>query len=256
MNGMASRSRLRIALIGYGKMGRIIDTLGTGLGHTIVARIDRVSVSELRELLCAASPDVAIEFTTPSSAPENIACCLGAGIPVVCGTTGWYEHLADIKTLLASTPGSALFYAPNFSIGVNIALRTASLLAKFQRQFPQYAVSIEETHHTAKLDAPSGTAIALAQPFLAKEDGGTERGGYASWQLVSEGAEAAENILPITAHRIGEVAGIHTLRLDSAQDTLTLTHSAKSREGFALGALAAAEFLVGRSGLFTMEDLL
>ena len=256
MYEMGSSARLRIALVGYGKMGHILDTLGTRHGHSIVARIDKVSPVELSGLLRSSAADVAIEFTTPASAPENISACVAAGIPVVCGTTGWYDHLADIKTLLVATPGSALFYAPNFSIGVNIALRTASLLAKFRRQFPQYAVSIEETHHTAKLDAPSGTAIALAQPFLAKEEGGTAERGYASWQLVSEGSEATENVLPITAHRMGEVAGIHTLCLDSAQDTLTLTHSAKSREGFARGALAAAEFLVGRSGLFTMEDLL
>ena len=250
MNGVNPPNHLRIALIGYGKMGHVIEKLALQKGHSIVARIDQDQPLTQYLAQHAAQADVAIEFTAPSAAPANLAACITAHLPVVCGTTGWYDHLPHLKKLLEENPASALFYAPNFSIGVNIALRAAALLAKFRNQFPQYNVSLDETHHTAKLDAPSGTAIALAAPFLGGEN------AYEQWTLTTPQTSPTAHHLPITAHRIGDVPGIHTLQLDSPQDSLTLTHSAKNREGFALGALAAADFLVGRSGLFTMRDLL
>lgn len=241
---------LRIALIGYGKMGHVVENLALQHGHKVVARIDQDT--RLADYLTQHPhlADVAIEFTTPAAAPDNLAACIEACLPVVCGTTGWYDHLPRLTQLLQQHPSAALFYAPNFSIGVNIALRAAALLAKFRSRFPQYAVAIDETHHTAKLDAPSGTAIAFAQPFLKGEN------AYTGWELTGEGTSSTTPTLSITAHRVGSVPGVHTVCLDSPQDTITLTHEAKNREGFALGALAAAEFLIGRAGLFSINDLL
>lgn len=237
---------MRIALVGYGRMGHVVETLALRAGDTIVARIDKgQKIDKTTEGFAHA--EVAIEFTAPDQAVGNIRACIASGVPVVSGTTGWYDALPDIQKLVTGTPRAALFYAPNFSIGVNILLRAAELLADYRARFSQYTVAIEETHHTAKLDAPSGTAIALAQPFLANNS------SYTRWALTPTDARDA---LPITAHRVDSVPGIHTVTLDSPQDTLTLTHSAKNREGFAAGALAAARFLIGKQGVFTMRDLL
>lgn len=237
---------MRIALIGYGKMGHVIEQLALSASDSIVARIDkdRSLVQATQELQAA---EVAIEFTAPSAAVANIRSCIELQIPVVCGTTGWYDSLPELEALVRNTPKAALFYAPNFSIGVNILMRATELLASYRARFPQYAVAIEETHHTAKLDAPSGTAIAMAQPFLH----GTN--AYSDWALTPTNNAKA---LPITAHRRDSVPGIHTLTLDSAHDTISLQHSAKNREGFAAGALAAARFLLGKTGIYTMKDLL
>ena len=237
---------MRIALIGYGKMGHVIEQLALAAGDSIVARIDKDQslVHSTQELQAA---EVAIEFTAPSEAVANIRTCIELQIPVVCGTTGWYAALPELEALVKNTPKAALFYAPNFSIGVNILMRATELFASYRARFPQYAVAIEETHHTAKLDAPSGTAIAMAQPFLHGEN------AYPDWALTPTNNTAA---LPITAHRRDSVPGIHTLTLDSAHDTIALQHSAKNREGFAAGALAAARFLLGKAGVYTMKDLL
>ncbi len=237
---------MRIALIGYGKMGHVVEQLALAAGDEVVVRIEKdCSVLESSEQLKQA--DVAIEFTAPTEAVRNIEACIALGLPIVCGTTGWYDALPRVRELVEGGKNGALFYAPNFSIGVNIFLRAGELLAKFRSEFPQYAVAIEETHHTAKLDAPSGTAIALAQPFLRGEN------AYSSWKL-----EPTNNpsILPITANRVENVPGIHTLMLDSVHDTIQLQHTAKSREGFAAGALAAARFLIGKRGVYSMKDLL
>ncbi|MGP1362442.1 MAG: 4-hydroxy-tetrahydrodipicolinate reductase [Bacteroides sp.] len=237
---------MRIALIGYGKMGHVVEQLALAAGDEVVVRIDKdCSVLESLEQLKQA--DVAIEFTAPTEAVRNIEACIALGLPIVCGTTGWYDALPRVREQVDGCKNGALFYAPNFSIGVNIFLRAGELLAKFRSEFPQYAVAIEETHHTAKLDAPSGTAIALAQPFLRGEN------AYSSWKLVPTNNPS---ILPITANRVENVPGIHTLRLDSVHDTIQLQHTAKSREGFAAGALAAARFLIGKRGVYSMKDLL
>ena len=237
---------MRIALVGYGKMGHVIEQLAQRAGDTIVARIDKdTPIAEAGQALKQA--EVVIEFTAPSEAVANLKACIALGLPVVCGTTGWYASLPELEELIAQSPKAALFYAPNFSIGVNILMRAAELLASYRARFPQYSVAIEETHHTAKLDAPSGTAIALAQPFL------TGANAYPNWALTPTNEPTA---LPITAYRKESVPGIHTLTLDSEHDTLTLQHSAKNREGFAAGALAAARFLIGRTGIYTMKDLL
>jgi len=237
---------MRIALIGYGKMGHVIEQLAFAAGDSIVARIDKdCPITQAEQELKQA--EVAIEFTAPTEAVTNIKACIALQLPVVCGTTGWYAALPELEALIAKSPKAALFYAPNFSIGVNILMRATELLASYRARFPQYAVSIEETHHTAKLDAPSGTAIALAQPFLKGEN------AYTDWALTPT---ANVNVLPITAYRRDSVPGIHTLTLDSAHDTITLQHSAKNREGFAAGALAAARFLIGKTGVYSMKDLL
>ena len=237
---------MRIVLIGYGKMGHVIEQLALVAGDSIVARIDKdCPITHAQQELAQA--DVAIEFTAPTEAVANIKACIALQLPVVCGTTGWYAALPELEALIQKSPKAALFYAPNFSIGVNILMRATELLAAYRARFPQYAVSIEETHHTAKLDAPSGTAIALAHPFLQGEN------AYADWALTPTDNVAA---LPITAYRRDNVPGIHTLTLDSAHDTITLQHSAKNREGFAAGALAAARFLIGKEGVYSMKDLL
>lgn len=237
---------MKIALVGYGKMGRTIEELALAAGDEIVARVDMERpLSDQREAVRGC--DVAIEFSTPSTAVANIRECVSIGVPVVCGTTGWYDQLDEVCALIASTVGAALFWAPNFSIGVNITLRLDRMLADYRERFSEYGVRIIETHHTAKLDAPSGTALALAKPFLR------EGGAYSSWFL---GTESEVGRLAIEARREGVVPGIHEVIMDGPSDTIMLRHEAKSRRGFAMGALAAARFLCGRSGVYTMDDLM
>lgn len=237
---------MNIGIVGYGKMGHMVEQKALERGHSVLWRAN--SYEELKSALVGTQkPDVVIEFSKPAVAVENLQLCLSHGLKVVCGTTGWYARLPEVLALQAQHSGSALFYAPNFSIGVRIASLLTRQLAHYQRQFSQYGVAIEETHHTAKLDAPSGTAILLAKPFL------DEGSCYSKWVLMPE---APEGSLPITARRVGSVPGTHTVRLESAVDTIELTHTAKGREGFAEGALLAAEYVASRSGVFTMDDLL
>ena len=223
---------MKIALLGYGKMGRYIDRLATEAGDEVVLRIDtnnrdRIKREELR------TAEVVIEFSRPDAAVANIEWVLGAGVPLVVGTTGWLDHLEKITERVAATGGS-LFWASNFSIGVNVFFAAARQLAAALQQQPGYNAAIEETHHTEKLDAPSGTALTLA----------------------AEVRSVADYDVPITSHRAPDVPGTHRLRFRSPIDTLELTHTAHSREGFARGALAAARWLPGRRGVYTMRDLL
>ena len=249
---------MNLAIIGYGKMGHAIEQCALRRGHNIALTIDtpdewQSKASQLK------SCDVSVEFSTPATAVDNILRCLQAGVPVVSGTTGWNDQLASVKAECASL-GGALFVASNFSIGMNIVFELNRRLARLTSPLPDYSVSITETHHIHKLDAPSGTAIHLANDIIAEHKA-------SAWHLTTPNDSSihnfttsqlhnSQNSIPVTAIRQGEVAGIHEIRYDSPLDTITLTHEAKGREGLALGATLAAEFLVGKHGFFTMSDLL
>lgn len=235
---------MKIALIGYGKMGKTIEQIAVSRGHEIVARIDKDNQEDF-DTPQFKSADVAIEFTTPQTALENYRKALAAGVKVVSGTTGWLEYLPEIKE--ACKNGSTFFYASNFSLGVNIFFALNKYLAKMMNDYPDYSVRMEETHHIHKLDAPSGTAITLAEGIIGEMDRKT------SWV---EGRKPAEEEIGITSIRRGEVPGIHTITYDSAVDSITITHDSKNRDGLALGAVIAAEFAKDKTGFLTMQDML
>lgn len=235
---------MKLALIGYGKMGHAIEQIARSRGHEIVSIID-VNNPEEFESEAFGSADVAIEFTAPSVALGNYRKAFAAGVPVVSGTTGWLEHLPEIQE--ACRNGQTFFYASNFSLGVNIFFALNKYLAQVMNQFPAYDVKMEETHHIHKLDAPSGTAITLAEGIIEKLD------RKSSWV---EGREPQSDEIGIKAIRRDEVPGIHTVTYESEFDTITITHDAKTRMGFALGAVLAAEFTCGKKGFLTMQDML
>jgi dihydrodipicolinate reductase len=236
--------QMKIALIGYGKMGHAIEQIALQRGHEIVSVID---VNNQEDFTSDAfkSADVAIEFSMPAVAMDNYRRAFAAGVPVVSGTTGWLEHLPEIKE--ACKAGQTFFYASNFSLGVNIFFALNKYLAKIMNDFPAYDVRMVETHHVHKLDAPSGTAITLAEGLIDN----IERKN--KWV---EGKEPAEDEIGICSVREGEVPGIHTVIYESDVDTISITHDAKSRMGFALGAVIAAEFTCGKKGFLTMQDML
>jgi 4-hydroxy-tetrahydrodipicolinate reductase len=233
---------MQIALIGYGKMGKAIEALALQRGHEITARITSTA------MLKAASfrADVAIEFSRPDAAFDNITWCLKNHLPVVCGTTGWLERLGEAEQLTRQLNGT-FFYASNFSIGVNLFFKLNDFLARLMANHPEYRATLEEVHHNQKKDAPSGTAITLATAIINH----VQR--YRSWALREH---AGADQLPITAVRTGTVPGIHTVTWQSALDTITIRHEAHSREAFARGALAVAEWLPGKKGVLTMADFL
>lgn len=238
---------MRIALLGYGKMGKMIERIAVSRGHQVVLVVDLdnradCSVEQLRQA------DVAIEFTTPAVAVDNYKWCMDAGVPVVSGTTGWLDRWEEVVGYCREKDGG-FFYASNFSIGVNIFFRLNKYLAKMMDNFRDYKIFIEETHHIHKLDAPSGTAITLAEGIIKNHS------AYRSWKLY-QGEELGEDVLPVAAKRIGEVPGIHGVTYKSAVDEIEIRHSAFSREGFAQGAVFAAEFLFGKKGVYGMDDLL
>lgn len=236
---------MKIALIGYGKMGRAIETLAPAYGHEVVLRIDSgIEWEGIRAQL--SQVDAAIEFSRPEAAFRNVAACLESGVPVVCGTTGWNDRMEDARQLCLEK-GGAFFYASNFSIGVHLFMETNRRLAQLMNRQPQYAVRIEETHHVHKLDAPSGTAVTLAETILPELNAKTH------W---SRGESADPAALPVISHREGEAPGTHVVAYRSAIDSITLIHEAHSREGFASGALHAARWILGRKGCFGMGDLL
>ena len=235
---------MKIALIGYGKMGKTIEQIALQRGHQIVSIIDINNTADL-ESEAFRSADVAIEFTTPATALGNYMRCFAANVPVVSGTTGWLEHLDEVKAK-CEQEGKTFFYASNFSVGVNIFFALNRYLAKIMNGFPAYDVRMTEVHHIHKLDAPSGTAITLAEGILENVER-KER-----WTL--ETAEQPTD-LPIHAIREGEVPGIHEIIYESEADTISIKHDAKSRAGFALGAVIAAEFTAGKKGFLGMNDL-
>ena len=253
---------MNIALLGYGKMGRAIAELAPARGHRIAVAVDSDAEWEARGGEVARA-DVAIEFSTPATAVANIRRCIGAGVPVVAGTTGWHDQLSALADECRQA-GGALFVATNFSIGMNIVFEMNRRLAHIMNRHKEYAVSIEETHHVHKLDAPSGTAITLARDIEAQRDdkSGWQLVGETFWQPGADAPEVRHSEMPSAARvhiqsvRRGEVAGVHTIAYDGPADIIRLSHEAKGRQGLALGALLAAEFLQGKRGYFTMSHLL
>ncbi|OIP84793.1 MAG: 4-hydroxy-tetrahydrodipicolinate reductase [Porphyromonadaceae bacterium CG2_30_38_12] len=236
---------MKIALIGYGKMGKTIERIALERGHEIVVVIDLENIEDF-ESAAFKSADVCIEFTTPKVAVNNIRNAFKAGVPVVCGTTGWTEHLPNLKKEMEAN-NSTLFWSSNYSLGVNIFAAVNKYLASIMNGFASYNVSMTEVHHTQKIDAPSGTAITLAEGILQNLDRKT------AWKLDKE---IAPTDIAIKAIREGQVPGIHTVRYESDVDFIEIHHELKSRESLALGAVIAAEFTAGKKGLLGMEDLL
>ncbi len=235
---------MKIIIIGYGRMGKEVEKAALARGHQIIEKIDIDNKDALTpEFLQKA--DVAIEFTTPESAPENYIKCFEAGLPVVSGTTGWLDSEEEIKQICKEKNGT-FFYASNFSLGVNIFFEVNKFLAKLMNKINQYDISVEETHHIHKKDKPSGTAITIARQIIENHD------KYNTWELDGNG----NGILPVHSEREGEVVGIHTVNYVSKIDKISIRHEAFSREGFAQGAVIAAEFVKDRKGCYTMEDLL
>ncbi|MDR0332500.1 MAG: 4-hydroxy-tetrahydrodipicolinate reductase [Dysgonamonadaceae bacterium] len=236
---------MQIALIGYGKMGKEIEKIALERGHSIVCTID-ISEEAKFDSPEFRSADVAIEFTSPESAFQNYMRAFAVNVPVVSGSTGWLNRLEEVKQM-CKKGGKTFFYASNFSLGVNIFFALNKYLAKLMNQFPDYDVRMEETHHIHKLDAPSGTAITLAEGIFSNIERKTK------WVMRDT---QSENEMEIKAYREGEVPGIHTVTYESEVDKISITHDAKNRQGFALGAVLAAEFTYEKTGFLGMEDML
>lgn len=234
---------MRIALIGHGRMGTLIEELATKSGHHISARITSANRGDMHAL----DADVAIEFTRPESAVENFKLLFERNIPVVTGTTGWYDRFDEV-TREAEKHKARFFYATNFSIGVQLALAVSAYLSEIIAPYP-YRAELEEWHHTGKKDAPSGTAITFAETV---EKHNPNYNGHALMP-----ADTDQHTIPITAHREGDIKGTHVLRFRSEEDSIEIRHEAHSRNGFGLGALRAARFLVDQDpGVYTMKDLI
>lgn len=238
---------MNILLLGYGKMGQLIGQLAESRGHSIAGKINIDNREELNSLDTKAI-DVAIEFSQPEAAVANIKWAIKRGIPVVSGTTGWLDQKPEIEQLTLAEDGT-FFYASNYSIGVNIFFKINEFLARLMNETTGYKSSVEEIHHTAKKDAPSGTAITLAEGIIRNINGLTD------WKL-SEGAFKNEHSLPITSKRIDPAPGTHIIRYSSEIDDIEITHTAHSRQGFALGAILVAEWIQGKKGVLSMDDFL
>ncbi|MFD0763124.1 4-hydroxy-tetrahydrodipicolinate reductase [Lutibacter aestuarii] len=231
---------MKIALLGYGRMGKTIEQIALQKGHEIVLKVDENTKNY--DITIA---DVAIDFSIPSVAFNNITNCFKNNVPVVSGTTGWLAKFEEAKTICKQQKG-AFIYASNYSLGVNIFFELNNYLAKMMHHLDDYQISLEEIHHTKKLDAPSGTAITLAEDII-------KHSSKNSWTLDVTNNETE---LPIVAKRIDDVPGTHSIKYKSKVDTIDIKHTAHNRDGFALGAVVAAEWLVGKTGVFTMKDVL
>ena len=236
---------MNIALIGYGKMGKAIEQIALQHGHQIVLKINSNNADQLDHLDNYAI-DVAIEFTNPTSAKENVMQCLKKQIPVVCGTTGWKEHIGSVE-LATAQYNTAFLIASNFSIGVNLFFELNSYLANMMNNYADYTIQIKETHHTEKKDAPSGTAISIAEQIIEQNK------SKKHWHL---GATNDDAIIPIEAIREDPAPGTHEITYSSSIDDISIKHTAHNRNGFALGAVLAAEFIQNKKGIFTMKDVL
>ncbi len=230
---------MKIALLGYGKMGKTIEKIAKERGHTIILKVDKEDTT-----YDLSDTDVAIDFSIPSAAVNNITNCFNANVPVVSGTTGWLEHYDTMISLCKEKKGGFI-YASNYSLGVNLFFELNKKLAKMMNPLEGYDISMEEIHHTEKLDAPSGTAITLAEGII-------ENTKKQAWSL----NEDKENSIAIHAKRIDKVPGTHTVTYSSLVDDIEIKHTAHNRNGFALGAVVAAEWLVGKTGVFSMKDVL
>ena len=236
---------MKIVLLGYGKMGKTIEKLALEDGHEVIGKINENNLEDLT-LESLGNADVAIEFSRPEAAFGNIKKCLEAGIPVVSGTTGWLEHMEEARAICRERQG-AFLYASNFSIGMNVFFALNRYLAQLMDLQEQYDVSLEEIHHKEKLDAPSGTAVKLAEDIIRNI------GRKNKWV---KGKSAGNRAIPISSKRKGQAAGIHLVNYASAIDSISIRHEAHSREGFAEGALLAASWLPGKTGCFEMKDIL
>ena len=231
---------MKIALFGYGKMGKVIEKIAIERGHEIVLKIEQGDASYNLKIA-----DVAIDFSTPTAAVSNITEAINCQIPVVCGTTGWLEAFESIKSL-CHTKNGAFLYASNFSLGVNLFFELNRKLAQVMKPYCEYSLGIEEIHHTQKQDAPSGTAITLAEDAIKESE-------YTGWSL---GKSLDPKQIVIEAKRIKNIPGTHSVSYDSKIDSIEIKHIAKNREGFGLGAVIAAEWLFGKTGVFSMKDVL
>jgi 4-hydroxy-tetrahydrodipicolinate reductase len=231
---------MKIALFGYGKMGKVIEKIAMERGHEIVLKIEQGNASYNLKIA-----DVAIDFSTPTAAVSNITEAINCQIPVVCGTTGWLEAFESIKSL-CHTKNGAFLYASNFSLGVNLFFELNRKLAQLMKPYGEYSMGIEEIHHTQKQDAPSGTAITLAEDAIKESE-------YTGWSL---GKSLDPKQIGIEAKRIENIRGTHSVSYDSKIDSIEIKHIAKNREGFGLGAVIAAEWLFGKTGVFSMKDVL
>lgn len=237
---------MRIGLIGYGKMGQAIEKIAIERGHSITLKCDsknKISSENLKNV------DVAIEFSIPTTVLSNLDILINNSTPTVVGTTGWNKHLNEIKEKVVQN-NSGLVYASNFSIGVNLFFKLNQYLASLMNNHKEYNAELEEIHHTQKLDSPSGTAITLAEGIIENND------SYTSSYCLENNEEPTENGLQIKAVRTPDVPGTHTINYKSDIDTLTIEHTAHKRTGFALGAVVAAEWIVGKQGVYTMQDVL
>ena len=230
---------MKIAILGYGKMGKVIEKIALERNHEIVLRKSSSNTFDGLQ-----NADVAIDFSLPNVAVENISTCLNNGIPVVSGTTGWLEEY-DKMVVLCNEKNGSFIYGSNFSLGVNLFFELNDYLAKMMSKFDSYSVSMEEIHHTQKLDAPSGTAISLAKGIIKNSN-------YSNWTIENP----KNNELKIDAKRIDSVPGTHTVSYNSCVDSIEIKHTAHNREGFALGSIIAAEWLQNKKGIFTMRDVL
>jgi 4-hydroxy-tetrahydrodipicolinate reductase len=231
---------MKIALFGYGKMGKVIEKIAIERGHEIVLKIEQGDASYNLKIA-----DVAIDFSTPTAAVSNINEAINCQIPVVCGTTGWLEAFESIKSL-CHTKNGAFLYASNFSLGMNLFFELNRKLAQVMKPYGEYSMGIEEIHHTQKQDAPSGTAITLAEDAIKESE-------YTGWSL---GKSLDPKQIGIEAKRIENIPGTHSVCYDSKIDSIEIKHIAKNREGFGLGAVIAAEWLFGKTGVFSMKDVL
>ena len=235
---------MKIALLGYGKMGKVIEEIAIDKGHQIIVKIDSAKDWEKNKNILK-DIDVAIDFSIPETVIENINNCFNNNIPIVVGTTGWYDNIENIKKL-CNEKDQSLIWASNFSIGVNIFFKVNQYLAKWMNNYDEYEVSMEEIHHTAKLDAPSGTAISLANGIISELERKT------TWKL---GKEVNQDELSIEAKRIDPVPGTHSISYDSDIDTIEIKHSAKNRKGFAKGSILAAEWLADKKGFYEFKEV-
>ena len=230
---------MKFALLGYGRMGKAIEQIALERGHEIVCKIDmNLTEGKLQ------GADAAINFSIPNAAVDNINSALHQAVPVVCGTTGWLDALPQV-TQTAKEYNTAFLYASNFSVGVNLFFKLNKILAQMIHPHKEYSVSIQETHHIHKLDAPSGTAISLAESIIENSD-------LTQWKI----NEFRKDSIPIQSHRKGEVPGTHKVKYKSVIDEITIEHKSNNRKGFALGAVIAAEWIVGKKGIFKMDDVL
>jgi 4-hydroxy-tetrahydrodipicolinate reductase len=245
---------MKIALLGYGKMGMAIEKIALAKGHEIVYKVTLENAYDFMPVSLT-NVDVAIDFSMPTAAVDNILKCFEAKIPVVIGTTGWYDQFEEIKAKCLNEE-QAMVYSTNFSIGVNLFYKINKILASMMAHFDSYDVMIEEVHHTAKKDHPSGTALSLAKQIMDEVSSKT----HIRERLIFGKDQPSQGVKPhellIESHREGDVTGLHKVIYESMIDSIEITHDAKSRYGFAKGALLAAEWIIGKKGIYTMDDIL